>query len=166
LEDIMHRFIRPTVLLTIAITACLPLPGASGGTRVVETPSPSSTVPTRGLVSVDVRQSQRHIRKKLLEFTPKGTDFDSVSSFVQHKLMHSGGSAPLTGSRPVRISTYAANDSGALAARRKRIATFLGFRHRGVETSTRTAFAAYYAFDESDRLSDVFVVQEEEFLIP
>ena len=159
----MHRFIRPTALVTLTITACLPLPSASAGTRVVESPSPSATLRTRGLFSVDVRQPHGYIRKKLLEFTPKGTDFNKVASFVQYQLMHSGGSAPLTGSRPMRISTYSSPES---AAPRKRIAAFLGFRHAAIETSTRTAFAAYYAFDESDRLSDVFVVREEEFLIP
>ena len=162
----MQRFVRPAVLASIALTACLPLPGAWAGTRVIESPAqPQLAARTRGLVSVDLRQPQGYIRKKLLEFTPKGTDFDSVNNFVQFQLLNSGGSLPLTGSRPVRITTFAPEGPGS-AARRKRITAFLGFRHRAVETSTRTAFAAYYAFDESNRLSDVFVVQDEEFLIP
>jgi hypothetical protein len=162
----MQRFVRPAVLAGIALTACLPLPGAWAGTRVIESsPQPQMTTHPRGLASVDLRQPRGYIRKKLLEFTPKGTDFDSVNSFVQFQLLNSGGSPPLTGGRPVRITTFAPEGSGA-AARRKRIAAFLGFRHRGLETTTRTAFAAYYAFDAGDRLSDVFVVQDEEFLLP
>ena len=119
----MQRFVRPTLLCTIALTACLPLPGASAGTRVVES-SPQSPPPpaavARGLASVDLRQSHGYIRKKLLEYTPKGTDFGSVNHFVQNQLMNAAGSAPLTGSRPVRITTYSPEGSGS-AARRKRI---------------------------------------------
>ncbi len=166
----MSRFIRPTVLCTIAAATLLPLPPrAAAGTRTVETPSVSASAePARargGLVSLDLRQPQGYLRKQLLEFTPKGTDFEKVAGFVQNRLLSTNSGLPLTGSRPVRLTTFAP-DAAEPSVRRKRIAAFLGFRHRQLESSTRTAFAAYYAFDESNRLSDVFVVQDEEFLIP
>lgn len=166
----MQRFVRSTVLCTVATIACLPLPQTWAGTRAVDTsssqPLAAAARNARGLVSLDLRQPRGYLRKKLLEFTPKGTGYDEVSSFVQRQLIAASGTAPLTGGRPVRFTTFNTDGDSASAGRRKRIAAFLGFRHVTFETNTRTAFAAYYAFDESDRLSDVFVVRDEEFLIP
>ncbi len=165
----MQRYVRSTVLCAVATIACLPLPQSWAGTRAVDTssqPPTAAAARARGLVSLDLRQPRGYLRKKLLEYTPKGTGYDEVSSFVQRQLQAASGTAPMTVSRPVRFTTFGPDGDSSSAVRRKRIAAFLGFRHTTFETNTRTAFAAYYAFDESNRLSDVFVVRDEEFLIP
>lgn len=165
--------VRPPVPFTLLLLTPLLMQtaGPSGVLRAGESNGPPAkavvappipAAPRAGMVQVNLYVNDAEVRRQLLESTPKGTDFDTVAEFLNRRLQRT--EFPL-GAGPVRSSTYA--DPGAAVGSerlRKRLTVFLGFRHRSIETSTRLAVTAFYAFDDQDRLSDIFLVKAEEHL--
>lgn len=124
-------------------------------------PPPRKTSPSPGpsIARPNLQLPESGIREQLLELTPKGSSLDTVTALLA-RWLHREHPLPL-GAGPARVSVYS-DRAGDADARKKRLVVFLGYRHRGIEISSRQGVTAFYAFDAQDRLADVYIVRQEE----
>lgn len=151
---------RPTLALA---AACWLLHGwAPAELQAGEDLPPPKLPPLRNaqVARLNLQLPESGIREQLLELTPKGTSLTGAIELLGRRLQREHP-LPL-GAGPVRASEYSDPTAGGGDVRKKRLVVFLGYRHRGIEISSRMGVTAFYAFDARNRLADVFIVRQEE----
>lgn len=114
-------------------------------------------------VVVDLHASRAEIREVLLRYTPIGSKLSDALKFVATRLERAGGTSP-------KVSNGPASGRAAEGSRRRGVKTIrvnLGqyYYHPGVlflsaPMIMQREVSAQWAFDQQDRLIDIFVDKE------